>query len=564
MRPFVVVALSLLTLSACQDGQGPLAPDAPSPRASASGVSDRYIVVFEPGTRDVPGQAARLAAAHGSAPEFVYEHALAGFAAPLSAAAVEALRRHPGVAYVVQDRPVQAIGQTLPKGIDRVDADRSTVARIDGVDERVDVDVAILDTGIDLGHPDLNVVAGKNCIDSKQAPGDGHGHGTHVAGTVGALDNGRDVVGVAPGARVHAVKVLSDNGSGSWATVICGIDWVTANAGTIEVANMSLGGQRGSSSAEDPLRTALANSVGAGVFYAVAAGNDGADVYGKDGVFGTGDDYVPASYPEVATVSAMADFDGTHGGAAGRSLFIGCGWLYDDAIADCFSNFSASVVASNPVNSPGRAIDVAAPGVSVLSTKTGGGTTAMTGTSMASPHVAGVAALYVAAHGRAGNAAGVHAVRQALIDGGQPQSQWQSGSTRDPDGNREPMVYALFGSSGGSTASTLHVGDLDGSANVKGKSGKWEAQVRVSVHDPSHQPVANATVHGTWSGGASGTVSGVTGSDGTVVLLSGNIGSGTSATFTIDRIEHTAASYDAASNHDPDGDSNGTTIVVNR
>src|SRR5262249_3218141 len=140
---------------------------------------------------------------------------------------------------------------------------------------------------------------------------DGNGHGTHVSGTVGARDNGLGVVGVAPGTPLYAVRVLNNAGSGTWSSVICGVNWVTQNAGTIKVANMSLGGSGSDdgncgNSNNDALHKAICGSVAAGVTYVVAAGNDGVDFSG----------FVPAAYNEVLTVTAMADFNGAHGGGA--------------------------------------------------------------------------------------------------------------------------------------------------------------------------------------------------------------------------------------------------------
>lgn len=439
-RVAVFAVLLMAGLTACDEFVGPERPGAATPtlgQASAV-VPDQYIVVLR-GDVDPAAAADQIAAGRGGQVLFVYRHALNGFALRVPAPAADAIARDPRVLYVEPDRPIYAIQQTLPTGVNRIDADQNPTAKIDGIDERVDVDIAILDTGIDLDHPDLNVLAGSgtNCMDPGVAPDDGNSHGTHVAGSAAALDNDAGVVGVAPGARLWPVKVLSDAGSGTFATVICGIDFVTENAGAIEVANMSLGAQGQS----DALRTALQNSVGAGVYYAVAAGNDGNDIYGQDGTFGTSDDFIPAAYPEVAAVSALADFDGESGGLAGSALLLGCGMTPDDTIV-CFSNFSASVVAGNPVVSPGAAIDVAAPGVVILSTVNGGGTGTKSGTSMASPHVAGAAGLFIAANGRANDAAGVAAIRQALIDSGQPQSEWRGGaSTNDPDGNLENLVY---------------------------------------------------------------------------------------------------------------------------
>lgn len=384
-----------------------------------------YIVVLND-----KGTPAAVARAHGLDRRFTYGHALNGFAATIPAGRLHALQNDPRVQYVEPDLMMHAI--EVPSGVDRIDADLSVVANIDGSDDRVDVDIAILDSGIDLDHPDLNVVHGVNFAKGSQDGDDGNGHGTHVAGSAAALDNGSGVVGVAPGARLWAVKVLGNNGSGSISGIVAGIDFVTANANQIEVANMSLGGTGTSAS----FRAAIENSVAAGVVYVVAAGNSAADVYGKDGVFGTSDDYIPASYPEVAAISASADSDG-QGGGTGSNTSYGA----DDTLAT-FSNFSKSD-AHTLVISSGAAIDLAAPGVDIVSTYKGGGYASMSGTSMASPHVAGLAGLYIAQNGRATDASGVYVIRQALIDSAEPQSDWRGGlATNDPDSNAEPLADA--------------------------------------------------------------------------------------------------------------------------
>jgi subtilisin len=412
---------------------------------AAAGATGRYIVVLNRAS-DAPAVAAQHARVHGASVSHVYEHALRGYAARMSAQAAAAIARDDRVAYVEADLPVHAFGQTIPTGVDRIDGEVSATARIDGVDGRVNADVAVIDTGIDLDHPDLNVVAWTNCTGGgpfRQSCGSGgdddNGHGTHVAGTVAALDNGFGVVGVAPGARLHAVKVLDSRGSGYTSWIIAGIDWVTARASTIEVANMSLGGSGYSSSQH----TALRNSVAKGVVYVVAAGNSAKDVYGADGVFGTSDDTQPAAYPEAATISALADADGRPGGLTPTSrTFSICTEDRDDSFA-CFSNFSRSVVSTNPVVSPGKAIDLMLPGYRILSTWPGGGYSTIDGTSMASPHGAGLAALHVARYGRPTSASGVHAVRQALIDAGQDQAGPNGLTTRDdPDPNPERIGWA--------------------------------------------------------------------------------------------------------------------------
>ncbi len=257
---------------------------------------------------------------------------------------------------------------------------------------------------------------------------------------------------MAPGARIWSLKVLGDDGSGWFSWSIAALDYVTQHASEIEVVNMSLGGQ----GTLDSLRTAIESAVNAGVVVVVAAGNGLRDVYGDDG-FGTGDESIPASYPEAMTVSAMADFDGAPGGNVSDQnstvVFNACPHEGDDVFA-CFTNYSNSVVDDNPVTSPGAAIDVAGPGVSILSTLPGGNTyEAWSGTSMAAPHVAGAVALHIVEYGRANNAAGVYAIRQALIDAAEPQTDWRDDddedgfelATGDPDGNHEGLVNALGG-----------------------------------------------------------------------------------------------------------------------
>jgi subtilisin len=371
-----------------------------------------FVVVLEPGSANVRAVAADLARGAGGELGFVYEHSIQGFSMTASPAAAAALARNPRVAYVEADREFSVSEQTVPTGISRIFAEGNAKIDIDSVDDfRVDVDVAVIDTGIDWQHPDLNVVAGINCASGSpfraSCSGNGdddHYHGTHVAGTVAALDNGLGVVGVAPGARLHAVKVLNSQGSGYTSWIVAGIDWVAGKASTIEVANMSLGGS-GYSQAQDD---AIQRAVDKGVAFAVAAGNSDADA----------NNYSPAAFGNVLTVSALADFDGIAGGLGSPT----CRTDQDDTLAD-FSNW-------------GSAVDIAAPGVCILSTYPieHGEYGTISGTSMASPHAAGALAL-LASKGFTRSATGVYGLYDQVKNAGNDDWTDESG-----DGTKEPLL----------------------------------------------------------------------------------------------------------------------------
>jgi subtilisin family serine protease len=377
--------------------------------ATAPDPAGDYIVVLRDGT-DPSTLASTQARSRGATVDKVFSHALRGYSAKMTASVAAAIARDSRVRFVQPDGRVSISAQTLPTGINRADAELSPTAAVNGVDTRVDVDVAIIDTGIQLTHPDLNVYAAgaKNCNTGSSA-NDGNGHGTHVAGTIGALDNTSTVVGMAPGARLWPVRVLNNSGSGSLSQVICGIDYVTAHASEIEVANMSLGGLGADdgncgNTNNDAMHRAICAAVAAGVTFVVAAGNETGNAAG----------HVPAAYDEVITVSALADFNGLPGGGAAST----CRDDVDDTLAD-FSNFGADV-------------DLIAPGVCILSTWTGSGTNTISGTSMATPHVAGGAALYKATHPTATPAA----VKAALQTAG--TTNWNNAG--DPDGIKEKLL----------------------------------------------------------------------------------------------------------------------------
>ncbi|NCD17948.1 MAG: PKD domain-containing protein, partial [Actinobacteria bacterium] len=322
-----------------------------------------------------------------------YEHALKGMSAQVPEGRLNALRHDPRVKYVEEVREHSIDAQQVPTGISRIFATGNANIGIGGDGGAVDVDVAVIDTGIDREHPDLNVVGGTTCLTTTCSGNgdDDHYHGTHVAGTIAARDNGDFVVGVAPGARLHAVKVLNSSGSGTTDGIVAGIDWVASHNldadpdNDIEVANMSLGG-RGYSDAE---YLAIQGAVDAGVAFAVAAGNSAADA----------SRYSPAAFDNVLTVSALADFDGLPGSLADPTCFTDV----DDTLA-YFSNY-------------GSVVDVAAPGACILSTypltTTATGLGTISGTSMASPHVAGALALLASADNPEG-AADVHALYNTI------------------------------------------------------------------------------------------------------------------------------------------------------
>ncbi|WP_138431800.1 S8 family peptidase [Fodinibius saliphilus] len=357
-------------------------------------IGNRYIVVFD--EKDSKGKAIgsdRVKAVRSEmltsysieekAVSNKYNVAIQGFAANLSDKQLSDLRNDDRVAYIEKDRMVAlappgscspwpsckdgdggSTSQTTPWGITRIGGATASSGT-----------AWVIDTGVDLDHPDLNVDQSRSVTfitsgkDSKSAD-DGNGHGTHVAGTIAAIDNDIDVVGVAAGATVVGVKVLDSRGSGSYSGIINGIDYVAANASAGDVANMSLGGGA-SQSVDDAVR----NAADQGIYFAIAAGNDSDDA----------NNYSPArvEYNNVWTVSAIDD-------------------------TDTFASFS------NYGNPP---IEYAAPGVDILSLWMDGGTDTISGTSMASPHVAGL----------------------LLVTNGSPNSDGTA--INDPDGDPDPIAH---------------------------------------------------------------------------------------------------------------------------
>lgn len=353
---------------------------------------------------------------HGLGASKKWTRAIHGFAAHLNGNQADKLEQDTRVLYVEPDATVNALAQTLPTGVRRIGC-TNNAAWIASSVTPINADIAIIDTGIDLTHPDLNVYANTTFVTGTTTGNDDNGHGTHCAGIAAARNNAIGVVGVAPGARLWAVKVLDSTGSGSLSTIISGVDYVTQHAAEIEVANLSLGGQGSALSLQSAIQTCVAS----GVVVVVAAGNSAYDIYGPDHVLGTSDDFFPAAFPECMTVSALADSDGIAGGVGAATAYGS-----DDTLAS-FSNYSQVVDSSKAilgVVSTGGAIDLAAPGVAIYSTYKGGTYATMSGTSMACPHAAGAVALYTAQYGRAANAAQVYAIRQAIINAVEPMAAW--------------------------------------------------------------------------------------------------------------------------------------------
>ncbi|HEY0021567.1 MAG TPA: S8 family peptidase [Longimicrobium sp.] len=368
---------AVMALAACSD-ESPVSARAdlvPVLSAGARGIEGQYIVVVREGA-----DARSVAAVAGASPRYVYTAAINGFAATLNAGQLNALQRNPDVETIEQDQVAQASatqsGATW--GIDRIDQrSRPLSGTYTYTTTASSVYAYIIDTGIYAAHSNFGGRA-SNVYDAFGGNGnDCNGHGTHVAGTVGSA-----TYGVAKGVRLRGVRVLDCAGSGSFAGIIAGIDWVRVNRTNPAVANLSLGGGYSST-----LNNAVTNLANSGVFVAVAAGNENQPACNVS----------PASAPAVTTVASSTSSDAK----------------------SSFSNY-------------GSCVDVYAPGSSITSTWSNGGTNTISGTSMASPHVAGVGALYKATYGNAS---------QSTIDSWIKNNATANVITGNPTGTPNRLLY---------------------------------------------------------------------------------------------------------------------------
>jgi subtilisin family serine protease len=345
----------------------PLKGSAPTP------IADQHIFVLHAHVADVDAEIQRLSAVASFKVLHKYTQAFKGFAAQATPENHALLRQDAAVHGAEQDHTISIRAQQASTGVRRANVNLGYNGTLFGVPAPAskpaaqqisvwsNVTVAVMDTGIDATHPELNVVSAHGFLNGNASDvADLHGHGTHVSGIIGAFNNTIGVVGVAPGVRLYNLKILDANGAGTFSDMLAALNFVHANANQIHVLNLSVGGPF-----SPVINHAVTQCVQAGVVVAVAAGNDGQPA----------SLFSPASAPGAIAVGALADSDGKPG-----RLGPNTGFGQDDSFAT-FSNY-------------GPVVKVVAPGVKIASTWpiSKGGYAILSGTSMASPHVAGMAA----------------------------------------------------------------------------------------------------------------------------------------------------------------------------
>ncbi|MES2483263.1 MAG: S8 family peptidase [Pseudomonadota bacterium] len=444
-------ALPAIVFSALAAGAGlaQAQPTGAQPFGASAPIAGRYIVVLNDSAGNPAAAAARMVRAAGAGAQLhhSYTTAIRGFAATLPDAAVQALRNNPQVASIEQDQTVSLNQTQTPAtwGLDRIDeTDRLLNGQYTYTQTGAAAYAFIVDTGIRSDHQEFagRVQAGATAISDGRGTEDCNGHGTHVAGTVGG-----STWGVAKQVTLVPVRVLNCRGSGSWSGIIAGLDYVAQDDRRPAVANLSLGGGYSAT-----VNAAVAGAVANRVTVVVAAGNSAADAC----------QYSPASEPSALTIGATTNAD------AGAS----------------YSNY-------------GACLDLFAPGSAITSAwyTSSSATNTISGTSMASPHVAGVAALVLGANPTASPAA-----VGAFIAGQATPGRLTAVGTGSPN----LLLYSLLtGTPAEPPAQNIAVGSLSGVGLKSGKN--WRARVTVAIQDKATSlPVGNVTVQGVFSTGGTG------------------------------------------------------------
>lgn len=441
---------------------------------SGEAIQNRYLVTFKSSVVDVALEADNLMRGKGGQIHYRYNHALKGFAATIPEAALSGIQNNPNVESVEVDKTVLLNQSTSPQGqvtwgLDRVDQrDRPLDTQYFFNYNATGVTAFVIDTGIRADHVEFagRVFSGYTAIADGNGTTDCNGHGTHVSGTIGGL-----TYGIAKNVALVPVRVLDCTGSGSLSGVIAGIDWVAGSAIRPAVANLSLG-----SSKSTTVNAAVAGAFNKGVTMVVAAGNSNADACL----------YSPSSEPTAITVGATTS---------------------GDARAS-YSNF-------------GFCVDVFAPGSSITSAwnTSPTATNTLNGTSMASPHVAGIAALALQANAQATPSS----VTQFILSNATPNRLTSLGT-----GSPNKLVYSLAsGAPGVVMIQTVAIKSLKGIGQKAGKN--WQATATAEVRDlNSGLVVPNATITGSFNPGGSAKC--VTSTTGTCSMSSSSISSTVTST----------------------------------